>query len=345
VARRRLGVALVLDRPVADEVDGLRRAVGDPTLGSVPAHLTLVSPVNVRADDLPAALALLRAAAGTVRGPLRLGLGPPVTFLPVNPVAYLPVAGDLDGLGRLHDALGAPPLLRAGRSLWAWVPHVTLLDGSDPGELDRLVGTLGHYSALVTLDRVVLLEQRRDPPGADGEPARGPRRWWELADAAFGPPGVVGRGGLELRLTRGRVVGPDLAAVVAEAAQVAGAPAAGPEAAAGLGGGLGLGRGGPVGVGLGGGWAGGWAPIVVSAEREGACVGGAAAWWDGQRPTVAVVVAPAARQTGVGAALLASLESAAREQGWRAPVLYGLGPPGFYRRCSAWTIPGGRAVE
>ena len=62
-ARRRLGVVLLLDAPVADEVDGLRKALGDTSFGRIPAHLTLVPPVNVHRDGSTAALARLRAAA------------------------------------------------------------------------------------------------------------------------------------------------------------------------------------------------------------------------------------------------------------------------------------------
>jgi 2'-5' RNA ligase len=62
-----LGVALLLPDPAATEVDGLRRALGDGSLGRIPAHLTLVPPVNVRADDMPAALDLLRRAATQTR--------------------------------------------------------------------------------------------------------------------------------------------------------------------------------------------------------------------------------------------------------------------------------------
>ena len=58
-----LGVALVLDAPVACEVQGLRRALGDGSLQRIAPHLTLVPPVNVRAGGLDEALAVLRTAA------------------------------------------------------------------------------------------------------------------------------------------------------------------------------------------------------------------------------------------------------------------------------------------
>lgn len=195
-SRRRLGVALVLDPPVADEVDGLRRAVGDPALGRIPAHLTLVPPVNVRRDTLPAALDRLRAAAASVPGPLRLTLGRPSTFLPANPVLYLAVGGDLEGLRHLRDAVFVPPLERP--LTWPWVPHVTLADNATEERISSCLDALAGYSAVVSIDRVVILEE-----GAG-------RVWSPLADANLGPPARIGTGGLPLDLVRGRLVDPRL---------------------------------------------------------------------------------------------------------------------------------------
>ena len=48
MVRRRLGVVLLVPEPAATEIQGLRRAVDDPALDSIPPHLTLVPPVNVR---------------------------------------------------------------------------------------------------------------------------------------------------------------------------------------------------------------------------------------------------------------------------------------------------------
>ncbi|HLH46665.1 MAG TPA: GNAT family N-acetyltransferase, partial [Acidimicrobiales bacterium] len=301
--------------PLADEVDGLRRALGDGALGTIPAHVTLVPPLNLRPSDLPAALARLRQAAATVGGPLRLTLGAVATFLPVNPVLYLPVGGDLHPLRTLRDAVLRPPLER--QSPWPWVPHVTLADEAPEERIAAAVTALDHYSGVADLDRLVLLEQRApaEPAGAGGPPGR-PRRWLPLADAALGSPAVVGRGGLEVTLTAGRVAGPDLLAVAAAAGASWPAVPGGPPA-------------GPI-----------WPPrVVLTAEREGRCVGGAVAWWEAGRPEVAVLVEPAARRGGVGGHLLAALESRLRSAGWEAPLLHGHGPAGFYAARSRWTVP------
>jgi 2'-5' RNA ligase len=196
--KARLGVALLLPPGVAAEVDGLRRALGDGALGRIPAHLTLVPPVNVREDRLGDALAVLRSAAAATR-PLVLTLGPPATFLPDNPVLYLTVGGDTGGLRRLRDAVFAEPLARP--LTWPWVPHVTVADEAEPARLDAALAALADYRVDVRVDRVHLLRE-------------GPGRVWEpLADAPFAPATVVGRGGLPLDLVVSDLVDPEGAAL------------------------------------------------------------------------------------------------------------------------------------
>ena len=187
-------MVVVLDPPVSDQIDGLRRAVGDPSLTRVPPHITLVPPVNVRRDDLPAALEVLRSAAARPPGRLSLALGQVSSFLPHNPVVYLSVGGDLDELGRLRDAVFQPPLERP--LSWPWVPHVTVADGLPPARIPGVIEALGPYSAVVACDRLVLLEEG---PG---------RTWSPLADAALGAPARIGTGGLALELVGGRLVDP-----------------------------------------------------------------------------------------------------------------------------------------
>jgi 2'-5' RNA ligase/GNAT superfamily N-acetyltransferase len=186
--RKRLGVALLVPAPQSDEVDGLRRALGDPALGRVPAHLTLVPPVNVADRDLGDALELLRAA-GAATGPFTLQLGPPATFLPDAPVVHLPAAGDVAALDHLRERVFRAPLARP--LTWPFVPHVTLADEAPPPRIEAAVSALGSYRIEVRFERVHLLEEGQG------------RVWSIAADAAFQRPAVVARGGLALELTVG----------------------------------------------------------------------------------------------------------------------------------------------
>ena len=177
---------LLVPPPEAAEIDGLRRALGDGGLGRIPTHLTLVPPVNVREDRVDDALDVLRRAAARTR-PFRVRLGPPATFLPVNPVVYLAVDGEgAEDVLRLRDAVFVEPLARP--LTWSFVPHVTLADEAAPERIESSLSVLRDYVVEVTFDRVHLLEE--------GEG----RTWRPIADVPFVAPAVIGRGGLELTL-------------------------------------------------------------------------------------------------------------------------------------------------
>ncbi|MGH9177855.1 MAG: GNAT family N-acetyltransferase [Acidimicrobiales bacterium] len=271
----RLGVALLIPPAVAAEVDGLRRALEDGVLGRVPAHLTLVPPVNVRADRMSDALAVLREAAASVGpAPITLTLGPPATFLPDAPVLHLAVGGDLDRLRSLRDAVFAEPLARP--LTWPWVPHVTLADEADPARIGAALVALSGYRVEVAFERAHLLQQG---PG---------RVWAPIADAPFGPPAVVGRGGLALELTRSEVVDPETAGSL---------PGTAPPGVALLGSEVGR-------------------PFVVTARRDAAPVGAVTGSTGGAAAVLTcVVVASEHRGQGIGSHLLAAAASEAAARG------------------------------
>jgi 2'-5' RNA ligase len=176
MGRHRLGVVLLVPEPWSAEVDGLRRALGDETLGRIPAHLTLVPPVNVRVEHLPAALDLVHeVAAGCA--PLELVLGPVASFAPVNPVAFLKVTGppaELSRLVGLKDGLHAGPLDRPED--WPFVPHVTIAAELPDERLAAAVVALSEIALAVRFDRVHVLAEQ------DGHV------WVPVADAGLGRP-------------------------------------------------------------------------------------------------------------------------------------------------------------
>ena len=184
--------------PIGTEVDALRRAVGEPDVTRIAPHITLVPPVNVREDEIDAAVAVLqRAAAGSA--PLRLTLGPVTSFAPVSPTLHLAVGGDdLDALHALRDAVFTAPLERS--LTHPFVPHVTLIEERDG--IDDAVRSLSGYTAEVVFERVHLMRESRNEDSV--------RVWRPLADAPLGArTAVIGRGGLELELTPTGALPPD----------------------------------------------------------------------------------------------------------------------------------------
>jgi 2'-5' RNA ligase len=316
--RRRLGVALLLDLPVSLEVEGLRRALGDSSLGTVAPHVTLVPPVNVKAADLDDAISVLRAAAAAQDGPLSVELGPVATFVPASPVVYLDVGGpDLERLARLRSAVLAGPLLRPER--WPWAPHVTLADQAAPDDAEAAVRTLRQYRSRTSFDRVVLLEERD-------------RRWDQLADVCLGPPTVLGRGGLALEITEGHLLGPDVLAMAASQLGQRGEHGDASALAA-LAAAFGSGPGPGAGTGT------GTESIVLTGRREGSVAGAAVAWPNRQMGgpvNVGVLVEAGVRRQGVGRALVRALEERVGDRGWATEGGRGFGPEAFFANTGRW---------
>jgi 2'-5' RNA ligase len=204
--RRRFAVAVVLPDAVAAEVDVLRRAAGDTTLGRVPAHVTLMPPVNVAVPDVQAAIDLVRTAAAA-EAPFRLTLGPGRTFLPDSPTAYLAVGGDVDALERLHEAVRRPPFHRNLR--WPFVPHATLIDGAEAPRLEAVATATAAYRIALTVERIHLLEEQRDRDGV--------RRWRPIADAPLGGGRRIGTGGLPVEVTVSAGADPEALALLGTA--------------------------------------------------------------------------------------------------------------------------------
>ena len=178
-------MALLVPPPFDVEIDALRRAAGDGALGRIPAHLTLVPPVNVREDDLGKACEVLRAAAAATR-PISVQLGPPATFLPVNPVLFLGVAKDPGAIRALRDRVFRAPLER--QLTHPFVPHVTLADDASVERIEAALTAMAGYVRTVNFDSVHLLRE--------GEG----RKWRPIGDWRFGAPAVIGRGGLPVEL-------------------------------------------------------------------------------------------------------------------------------------------------
>ena len=198
--RRRVAVALLPPAGLSRSLQTLRRAVADPRLDDLPPHLTLVPPINLAESAYDEARMLLRSVAASY-GPIELGVGPGATFAPATPTLHLDVHGEVDRLHALRESVRSGPFHRP--DVWPFHAHLTLreeqIDPPPTVAAEVLGGDLGAWS----VDRLHLLEQRRD--------AAGRRCWVPVVEEPFGPPAVVGRGGVELELRATTMVGEEAA--------------------------------------------------------------------------------------------------------------------------------------
>lgn len=302
MSRKRLGVVVPVLPTVATEVDALRRALRDPTLGTIAPHVTLVPPVNVRGVDVDGAFSLVDRAAAHV-GPFAVRLGPARTFWPANPTVYLAVTGaGTDRLAQLRSGVFAPPLARPLSR--PFVPHVTIGEWEGPVEhLRSVVAAFAGFEATVDVDRVAVLEERRDGDGV--------RRWQPAHEAPLGGPAVVGRGGLGLEISETRGLPHDARALIDRVRALRDRDQFGEGATT------------PA------------RQVALTARRDGEVLGVVLGCIRGGIALVRdVAVAPEHRRQGVGRHLLARFEAVARDE--RATALVArvtAGEPaaGFYR--------------
>ncbi len=215
MTRRLFAVALLPPPALAARVRTLREALDDPRRHDLPPHLTLVPPIDLDPDGAAALRALLRDVAAD-RDPLQVRLGPAASFSPVTETLHLRVDGDLAELHELRDDLRRAPVDRPDHH--PFVPHVTLLQRTDPERviagLATLIGELGDWE----VDRLHLLERLRPPSGAV---------WHPVAEEPFGGPHVVGRGGVELHLRAISTLEPTAAALLRDPDLAGNAPSDG----------------------------------------------------------------------------------------------------------------------
>jgi 2'-5' RNA ligase len=202
--RHRLLVALLLEDPVATEINGIRRALGSSQLGRIAPHVTLVPPANVAADAIAAAERVVRDAARRVAA-FDAELGPPATFADNRSVLYLAVSMSNE-LESLRSALFAGPFAGRDASARPFIPHVTLDSGPSRHVDERMLDDLSGYVTSQRIGAVSLLEERDAASG---------RVWAPITNYALDNGGISGVGGLEIRLAHGHRLSPFLRALAA----------------------------------------------------------------------------------------------------------------------------------
>jgi len=155
----RIGVAIPLPGRLGETLQQRRAAAGDPLGETVPAHVTLVPPLEVEDHALPLVQAHLARVAADVR-PFGIRLVGTGTFRPVSPVVYVRLAAGAEQVSALEEQVRTGVL--GGERRFPFHPHVTLAQGVDDAALDRAADDLADFEAAFTVSGFVLYRHAED---------------------------------------------------------------------------------------------------------------------------------------------------------------------------------------
>lgn len=150
-----VGVVIEVPEPYASRIREARLSWDDPEAESVPPHVTIVAPVSVDAEALPALEQhLARAVVGCA--PFRMHLRGTGTFRPVSPVVFLAVAEGIPGCEDLERRVRCGPWAVDLR--FPYHPHVTVAFNLGEEALDRAFEDLADFEAVFTVEGIRLYE-------------------------------------------------------------------------------------------------------------------------------------------------------------------------------------------
>ncbi len=141
---RLIGVLVALPEPARSSLDTWRRELGDPTASLIGAHVTLVAPIEVPADDIDAIEAHLATVALST-APFNVRLAGTDTFRPTTPTVFVDVAEGRAEFTALARAINAGPLTHVPE--FDYRPHVTIAHFVPDAVLDRAQQVLGDFTA------------------------------------------------------------------------------------------------------------------------------------------------------------------------------------------------------
>lgn len=149
-----LGVAIEIPAPFGTALDAVRSRFS-PDDGDMPAHVTILAPVDVDADVMPAVLAHLAEVAAQT-APFRLVLRGTGTFRPISPVVFVAVAEGISSCEQLERRVRSGDL--AVETRFPYHPHVTIAHDVPEETLDLALAELSSFSADLVVDGMSLHE-------------------------------------------------------------------------------------------------------------------------------------------------------------------------------------------
>lgn len=170
----KIGVAVGIPEPYAQQLMQARSRAGDPLADKVPPHVTLLPPTEVSSADLAKICDHLKAAAQR-SAPFTVGLAGTRSFRPVSPVVYVALAQGWDEFAGLQAGVNSGVL--ETELQFPYHPHVTIAHAVNDTALDEAESSMRLFNAEFTISSFTLYENT-----PDGE-------WTELETFALGGAG------------------------------------------------------------------------------------------------------------------------------------------------------------
>lgn len=148
-----IGVAIPVPEPYGSLLRKKRAAFGDPMAETIPSHVTLIPPTEIRPDELDLVCTALEGASVTLP-PFTMKLRGTGTFRPVSPVVFVAVSQGISYTEMLakcvRDALDSP------EPEFPFHPHVTVAHNLDDASLDRAYEDLSDFECDFTVSEFAL---------------------------------------------------------------------------------------------------------------------------------------------------------------------------------------------
>ena len=149
-----IGVVLAIPSPHREAIDAAREQY-EPAASDLPAHVTIMAPIDVDAEAMPAVEAHLALVAAST-APFRITMRGTDTFRPVSPVVFVAVTDGSAACEELEKRVRSGDM--AVETRYPYHPHVTLAHDVAEPVLDRALAELAGFEASIDVSSVGLYE-------------------------------------------------------------------------------------------------------------------------------------------------------------------------------------------
>ena len=153
-----LGVAIEIPEPYGSAIDTARLGY-EPSMGRMPAHITLLPPIDVDSDVLPGVIEHLSSVASRL-SPFDVELHGTGTFQPVSPVVFIALSRGISSCERAEAQVRTG--LLAVESRFPYHPHVTLAHDVSDALLARAFDDFMDFRARFTVAQMHLFSLHED---------------------------------------------------------------------------------------------------------------------------------------------------------------------------------------